>query len=59
MCVYMENITKGIIIECVECFEVVTIGEHTENKEVLKELNISNDWLNENYFLCTECGEYH
>ena len=38
----MENINKGIIIECVECFEVVAIGEHTENREVLKELNICN-----------------
>ena len=56
---YMENINKGIIVECLECFEVVAIGENTENKEVLKELNICNDCLNENYFLCTECGEYH
>ena len=42
----MENINKGIIIECLECFEVITINDDTENKEVLKELNICNDCLN-------------
>ena len=57
----MKNLelNKGIIIECVECFEVVTIGEHIENKEVLKNLNVCSDCLENDYFLCTECGEYH
>lgn len=55
----MENITKGIIIECEECFEVITINDDTENKEVLKELNICNDCLNDNYFICSYCNEYH
>ena len=55
----MENINKGIIIECLECFEVIAINDDTENKEALKDLNICNECLNDNYFKCTECGEYH
>lgn len=55
----MENIKKGIIIECEECFDVITITEDTENKDILTEKNICNDCLESNYFKCTECGEYH
>ena len=55
----MENIKKGIIIECEECFDVITITNSTENKDILIEKNICNDCLNDNYFKCTECGEYH
>ena len=55
----MENIKKGIIIECEECFDVITITDDTENKDVLIEKNMCSDCLNDNYFKCTECGEYH
>ena len=55
----MENIKKGIIIECEECYNIITITNSTENKDILIEKNICNDCLNDNYFECTECGEYH
>ena len=31
----MENIKKGIIIECEECNDVITITDDTENKDIL------------------------
>ena len=46
----MENIKKGIILECEECFEVITINDTTENKDILIEKNICNNCLNDNYF---------
>ena len=55
----MKNITKGIILECEECFEVITINDTTENKDILIEKNICNDCLEAKYTLCPECEEYH
>lgn len=54
----MENIKKGII-ECEECFDVITITDNTKNKDVLIEKNICSDCLEANYTLCPECEEYH
>ena len=53
------ELNKGIIIECRDCYEVITINDSTENKEVLKELNICGDCLENNYFKCSCCNEYH
>ena len=55
----MEDIKKGIIIECEECFEVIAINDDTENKDILIEKNICSDCLEANYTLCHECMEYH
>ena len=53
------ELKKGTIIECQDCFEVVTIAEGQENRDILIEKNICVDCLESNYFKCTECGEYH
>ena len=55
----MENINKGIIIECTECGDVVAISKTNENMEAIKDLKVCDFCLDNYYFKCTECGEYH
>lgn len=55
----MENINKGVIIECTECGDVVAISSINENIKAIKELNVCEFCLDNYYFKCAECGEYH
>lgn len=55
----MENINKGVIIECTECGDVVAISKTNENIEAIKDLKVCDFCLDNYYFKCTECGEYH